>query len=114
MKKMILAATIACLIAVSAHAQTTTPAPVSPVSPAPSSTTAAPSTRATPDANAPLPGANSFTLNQAKGRIEESGYTKVMGLAKDSNGVWRGTATKDGRSQNVAIDFRGNIVVGQK
>ena len=40
-------------------------------------------------------------------------YTSVSGLAKDSNGVWRGTATKDGRSQNVAIDFRGNIVISQ-
>ena len=107
MKKLIIGATVACLLTASAHAQTPTP-----TAPGPSNTM--PSGRSAPDAGAPLPGANSFTESQAKVRIEQLGYSNVTGLAKDSEGVWRGTATKDGRSQNVAIDFRGNIVVGQK
>lgn len=108
MKKLIVGAMLTGLLAVSAHAQTT------PVPTAPGPTAPMPTTRSTPDAGAPLPGANSFTESQAKARIEQLGYTNVSGLAKDSDGVWRGTAMKDGRSQNVAIDFRGNIVVGQK
>ena len=108
MKKLIFVATLASLLAVSAHAQTTPPAPT-----APGPTPTMPPTRSAPDAGAPLPGANSFTESQAKARIEQLGYTNVTGLAKDSEGVWRGTAMKDGRSQNVAVDFRGNIVVGQ-
>lgn len=109
MKKLIFVATLASLFAVSAHAQTTPPAPA-----APGPTIATPPARSAPDAGAPLPGANSFTESQAKSRIEQLGYTNVTGLAKDSEGVWRGTAMKDGRSQPFAIDFRGNIVVGQK
>ena len=112
MKKVIFGAMLASLLAVSAHAQTTTPPAAAPTAPGPATTM--PPARTTPDAGAPLPGANSFTENQAKARIEQLGYTNVTGLAKDSDGVWRGTAMKDGRSQSVAIDFRGNIVVGQK
>jgi putative membrane protein len=61
-----------------------------------------------------LAGSNSFTEAQATARIVELGYTNVSGLAKDSAGVWRGTATKDGKTTNFALDFKGNIVVGQK
>lgn len=66
------------------------------------------------DAGAPLPGANSFTEAQARGRIEKLGFTNVVGLTKDVNGVWRGKAMKDGKTQDVAVDYRGNIVVSQK
>ena len=55
------------------------------------------------------PGANSFTEAQAKERLEAAGYTNVSGLRKDDQGIWRGTATKDGKQVNVAVDFRGNI-----
>lgn len=106
MKKLFLGAAVAALFAASAHAQTTTTAP--------DKTMTAPSTTATPDPGAPLPGANSFTEAQARTRIEKLGYTNVTGLAKDANGIWRGTAMKDGLSQKVSLDFRGNIVVGQK
>ena len=111
MKKIICGATLACMMSVAAQAQTTAPTAPMPTAPGPSTTV--PSGRSAPDAGAPLPGANSFTENQAKARIEQLGYTNVTGLAKDSDGVWRGTAMKDGRTQSVAIDFRGNIVVGQ-
>src|SRR3977135_2666555 len=63
-----------------------------------------------PNPNAPVSGANSFTESQAKSRIESSGYTNVSSLRKDDQGVWRGMATKDGRSLNVSLDFQGNVV----
>ena len=66
----------------------------------------------TPGANnsaAPVAGANSFTEAQAKSRIEAQGYSGVSGLTKDGNGVWRGMATKDGKSSEVSLDFQGNI-----
>ena len=96
------------LLAVSAQAQTTAPA-----APAPTVTTTPPVANV-PDGGAPLPGSNSFTEAQATARIVELGYTNVSGLAKDADGVWRGTATKDGKITNFALDFKGNIVVGQK
>jgi hypothetical protein len=59
---------------------------------------------------APLAGANSFTESQVKDRLVAWGYATVAGLKKDSDGVWRGTATDAGKSMNVAVDFKGNIV----
>ena len=37
------------------------------------------------------------------------GYTDVSVLTKDENGVWRGTATKDGKQLNVAVDVKGAV-----
>lgn len=54
-------------------------------------------------------GANSFTEDQAMRRLTEAGYTGVTGLAKDRNGVWRGTATKGGKTTKVGLDFKGNV-----
>ena len=54
-------------------------------------------------------GRNSFTEGQAQGRIAKAGYTGVSKLAKDANGVWRGTATKGGAKVNVALDYKGNV-----
>jgi len=56
----------------------------------------------------PAKGANSFTMAEATSRLEQSGYSDVSGLTKDANGVWRGTATKDGSQQNVWLDYKGN------
>lgn len=55
------------------------------------------------------PGANSFTQNQARQHILNSGYTDVTGLTKGADGVWRGTATRNGASVPVAMDFKGNV-----
>jgi putative membrane protein len=57
----------------------------------------------------PVPGANSFTEAQAKSQIEAKGYTRVAGLKKGEDGVWRGTATKDGTSHPVSVDYQGNV-----
>ena len=62
------------------------------------------------DAGAPLKGANSFTEGQAKDRAMAQGLMSVSDLKKDSDGIWRGTATQDGKSVPVAVDFKGNVV----
>ena len=61
------------------------------------------------DAMEPASGANSFSEGQARGRIEDKGFTNVTGLTKDDNGVWRGTGTKDGQSAQVWLDYKGNV-----
>jgi len=33
----------------------------------------------------------------------------VSELRKDDQGVWRGKATKDGKSVAVSLDFQGNV-----
>ena len=63
----------------------------------------------TKNSNQPVAGRNSFTEGQAKSRIEDAGYTNVMNLKKDDNGVWRGKASKGGASVNVSVDFQGNV-----
>ncbi|KPF45127.1 PepSY domain-containing protein [Rhizobium sp. G187] len=103
MKKMIFAAALVCASAVSAYAQTTTV-------PATDGDTPAVATPDTPNAPAPVEGANSFTEAQAKERIEAAGYTAVTDLKLDDKGVWQATATKDGKSMSVAMDYQGNIV----
>lgn len=56
-------------------------------------------------------GRNSFTESQARGRIEKAGYANLGELTKNKNGVWQGTATKDGGKVNVALDYKGNVTV---
>lgn len=93
--------TVSLLAVGSAQAQTTSsPAPVAVTTTEGLSHTTA----------APVPGANSFTESQARARIEENGFGNVAALTKDQQGVWRGTALKDGKSVTVALDYQGNIV----
>jgi len=65
---------------------------------------------AKPDVGAPLAGANSFTETQAKDRATAAGYSSVSALKKDDSGIWRGTASKDSKTVNIAVDFKGNVV----
>jgi hypothetical protein len=58
---------------------------------------------------APVAGANSFTMAQARKRIEDHGYTQVSGLAKDDKSIWRGHAMKNGKTVDVALDYQGNL-----
>ncbi len=69
---------------------------------------------ATTSANAsePAHGSNSFTIGEAKSRIEKNGFTDVSDLKKDDNGVWRGSAKKDGTAMGVWLDYKGNTGTG--
>jgi hypothetical protein len=58
---------------------------------------------------APVSGANSFTMNEAKSQIQAKGYTNITGLKKGKDGVWRGKATKDGQSGPISVDYQGNV-----
>lgn len=89
------------------------PAATLPAAPSTTSTTAASPTTtqtATVDPGAPLPGANSFTEEQAKDRVTKAGFAGVSAMKKDDQGIWRGTASKSGATVNVAVDYRGNVV----
>lgn len=61
------------------------------------------------NSSAPVSGANSFTMREARSQIEAKGYTHVTGLRKSKDGVWRGKATKDGHSGPVSVDYQGNV-----
>ena len=112
MRMLTSAAAVLAVVALPALAQTTPP-----TAPAPSAAPASPVTAAPPSASttskavqgAPVAGANSFSESQAQARIEARGFTNVTGLKKDDQGVWRGQATKDGKSVSVALDYQGNV-----
>lgn len=66
---------------------------------------------ATTSANAPAPakGANSFTMGEARSRIETNGFSGVSDLAKDDDGIWRGKARKGSAMTTVWLDYKGNV-----
>lgn len=99
MKKTLIA--VALLSAVSAHAfaQTTTTEGETPA--------------IATDSDKPavlVEGENSFTEAQARERIAEAGYGDIGALTLDDKGIWRGTASKDGQSVSVGLDYQGNVV----
>jgi hypothetical protein len=60
---------------------------------------------------APLKGANSFTEGQAKDRaIAHGNVESVSGLKKDDDGIWRGSGTQGGKTVEIAVDYKGNVV----
>ena len=62
------------------------------------------------DDGAPLKGANSFTEGQARDRALSYGLTSVTDLKKDDDGIWRGSAMQDGKTVQIAVDYKGNVV----
>ena len=73
-----------------------------------------PAAAATSDADrktgaAPVPGSNSFTMREARRRIETGGFTQVTGLQKDRDGIWRGKAMRNGAAVGVFCDYQGNV-----
>jgi hypothetical protein len=52
---------------------------------------------------------NSFTEGQAKGHIENAGFTDVTDLQKTKDGLWTAQAKKDGKSVGVTVDFKGAV-----
>jgi len=57
----------------------------------------------------PVPGANSFTPEEARRRIERHGFNQISELHKDSDGVWRGHAMKAGQRVGIWLDYKGNV-----
>ena len=57
----------------------------------------------------PAKGANSFTENEARHRMEAKGYSNISGLSKDPDGVWVGKAEKNGKTTTVWLDYKGNV-----
>ncbi|MGL5115279.1 MAG: PepSY domain-containing protein, partial [Beijerinckiaceae bacterium] len=84
LKKAILGTIAVLAIASTAPAQQP---PVIPPAPAVSGATAV----------VPAPGANSFTETQARTRLESQGFSSVGALIRDADGIWRGSATREGR-----------------
>ena len=62
------------------------------------------------EAGAPLKGANSFTEGRGRDWALAWGATNLSRLAKDPDGVWRGTAIWDGKPGQIAVDYKGNVV----
>lgn len=60
-------------------------------------------------AAAPVKGANSFTMDEARRRIEQGGFSQVTGLEKDRDGIWRGSAVRNGTPVPVYCDYQGNV-----
>ena len=111
MRTFIIAAATAGLLAACGQKteETTVERTGGPVVSAPETPVNAPvDTTPTTDA-AQTPGASSFTEAQARGAIEAAGYTAVSALTQDANGLWKGTATRDGKSTAVSVDYKGAV-----
>ncbi|WHA42616.1 PepSY domain-containing protein [Agrobacterium larrymoorei] len=104
MKKVIIAVALLSATAMSAAAQTSAPATNN------DGNTPAVATPETKNPTAPVEGANSFTEEQAKTRIEEAGYSDVKDLKKDDKGIWMAAGMKDGKSVMISMDYQGNVV----
>ncbi len=81
---------------------------------APGGVVSPPAANAAIDTNAnadamPEAASNSFTEGQAKGHIENAGYTDVTGLTKGADGMWTAKAMKDGKTMDVSLDFKGAV-----
>ena len=50
---------------------------------------------------------------QARERIDKQGYTAVTGLKQDADGLWHGSATKDGKIVEILLDKDGKVVAKQ-
>lgn len=101
---------IACTASLAAAQTTTPPADATTEGAKTAPSTAMKQTDTESSQKAPLPGANSFTEDQARQRIAKAGFEDVQQLKKDDQGVWRGQAKKAGQQVGVALDYRGNVV----
>lgn len=111
----------ACSKPAEAPAAATTPVADSAADAAPGSTAGQGGAVSGPQANGAIntdanttsaavaPASNSFTEGEAKGHIENAGYSDVSGLTKSPDGMWTGKAKKDGKSVDVAVDFKGAV-----
>jgi hypothetical protein len=102
MRHIVLTTAALSLIATVAYAQQNMPAQSGPQNPAVKG-------MHENNSSAPVKGANSFTMSEAKSQLEAKGYTHVAKLKKDKDGVWHGMAMKDGASVPVSVDYQGNV-----
>lgn len=100
MKKTLVALALLSAVSTNAFAQATTTEGDTP----------AVVTSDTKNSGVLVEGENSFTEDQAKGRIADAGYTDVSALKLDDKGIWRATASKGGKSMSVGLDYQGNVV----
>ena len=106
MRNSLIVAAVLALVATGADAQSQNP----PANNAPQNSAINSSDSSNRQATAPVAGRNSFTEGEAKSRIEKMGFSNVSNLKKDDNGVWRGRATKDGKTVDVSLDYQGNVI----
>jgi len=52
---------------------------------------------------------SALTEEQIRNQLEHEGYRQIAMLSRGSDGMWHGSATKDGAPVKVSIDARGNI-----
>ena len=106
MRNSLIVAAVLALVATGAVAQSQNP----PANNAPQNSAINSSDSSNRQATAPVAGRNSFTEGEAKSRIEKMGFSNVSNLKKDDTGVWRGRATKDGKTVDVSLDYQGNVI----
>ena len=106
MRNSLIVAAVLAVVATGAVAQSQNP----PANNAPQNSAINSSDSSNRQATAPVAGRNSFTEGEAKSRIEKMGFSNVSNLKKDDNGVWRGRATKDGKTVDVSLDYQGNVI----
>ena len=106
MRNSLIVAAVLALVVTGAVAQSQNP----PANNAPQNSAINSSDSSNRQATAPVAGRNSFTEGEAKSRIEKMGFSNVSNLKKDDNGVWRGRATKDGKTVDVSLDYQGNVI----
>jgi hypothetical protein len=106
MRNSLIVAAVLAVVATGAVAQSQNP----PANNAPQNSAINSSDSSNRQATAPVAGRNSFTEREAKSRIEKMGFSNVSNLKKDDNGVWRGRATKDGKTVDVSLDYQGNLI----
>jgi hypothetical protein len=107
MKRLIWAGFALQLCAVAALAQTT-PAPAVD-HPSGGTGAATPGSADSVNSTSLVPGANSFTESQARDRLVHNGYEQVSALTKGKDGIWRGSAMKNGSTVHVGVDFKGDV-----
>jgi hypothetical protein len=106
MRNSLILAAVLAFAATGAVAQSQNP----PANNAPQNSAINSSDSSNRQATAPVAGRNSFTEGEAKSRIEKMSFSNVSNLKKDDNGVWRGRATKDGKTVDVSLDYQGNVI----
>lgn len=61
-----------------------------------------------PEVGASLKG-EGMTEAEAKDRARAAGFSAVSSLVKNGDGVWRGSAMRDGKSTKIVVDHKGNV-----